>query len=256
MPPHLQSIIMHDLNAKLFKSTKSLNQDIFWNELKLVIYSILKVPVYKLLSQGVSLDELYDIFADFGFKSKSITRCDQPLSNETLQQFRNKCTEILSDMNMNQVMICNFELSHFNSNIKGGHTAPIAAYHQASDRVLLVDPIMDKLWVSLTRLYQAMNTKPYQSDKYRGYLIASQIPTLSVSNYTFNTYNFPFLPSNIPPPPPPSPTYDSNDQPKTSQIKIALKVFNQKPLKYSKIRVRRHRPAALSMTAINTTDWC
>ncbi len=56
----------------------------------------------------------------------------------------------------------------------GGHFSPIAAYHQASDSVLVLDVCSHKypwFWVPLPLLYHAMHTQ--DGDGWRGYLVVS-----------------------------------------------------------------------------------
>ena len=229
------------LNAKLYSNSKeTFDEDSLWTELKLTQifhkYST-KVPIYKLLSKGVSLDEVGHIFTDFGFKSISITHCDQS-SIQSLNIFRNQCQQIFSKDTINKVIICNFELSHLSSSINGGHISPIAAYHESSDRVLVLDPILGKIWVNISKLYQAMNTKPHQSHKHRGYLIASDIPILQ--NHSNHSQT------------------EHKDDTKTEIF--TEKPVSKQPQSISTMATKNtsnghHNGLRMPMAAINTADW-
>ncbi len=71
-----------------------------------------------------------------------------------------------------------YVLVNFNGNAYGaptkGHISPVAAYHDATDSVLILDVAGYKnpwYWVPVEQLYQAMHTK--DGDNYRGYLVVS-----------------------------------------------------------------------------------
>lgn len=60
----------------------------------------------------------------------------------------------------------------------GGHFSPIAAYHEKTDRVLILDVARYKYapaWVRLDSLFNAMNTVDDASKKGRGWVRISRI---------------------------------------------------------------------------------
>jgi hypothetical protein len=57
-----------------------------------------------------------------------------------------------------------------------GHISPIAAYHAASDRFLLLDVAAHKyppVWVTTAALWSAMNTVDSSENRTRGFIIVS-----------------------------------------------------------------------------------
>jgi hypothetical protein len=60
---------------------------------------------------------------------------------------------------------------------RGGHISPVAAYHQASDRFLILDVSRYKyppVWVKATELWSAINTIDSDSGKTRGIVLISK----------------------------------------------------------------------------------
>ena len=71
-----------------------------------------------------------------------------------------------------------YVLVNFNGKAYGapttGHISPVAAYHEATDSILILDVAGYKnpwYWVPVKQLYRAMHTK--DKDNYRGYLVVS-----------------------------------------------------------------------------------
>ena len=136
----------------------------------------LKDPAYKkgckkIYDPGLSLSDFSDILSEvYGLKNqvKSIKRKDQKAVNN----FREDLKKYLAE---NQ----NFVVVNFDGVVLGtktaGHFSPVGAYDQSTDSVLIMDVALHKnpwYWVSLTKLYDAMNTR--DGYMYRGYMVVSR----------------------------------------------------------------------------------
>jgi hypothetical protein len=121
------------------------------------------------INPGLTLLELkgvlktYDITVDLRY-------ADAPLQ-EGAARFRTVVKQAMQD-NDHYVLV-NFYGDAYGAPTRG-HISPVAAYHQATDSVLILDVAGYKnpwYWVPVEQLYQAMHTK--DGDNYRGYLVVS-----------------------------------------------------------------------------------
>eukprot|EP01083_Nonionella_stella_P126491 382877_1 len=141
-----------------------------------------RVTIDKVLVSGMSLDELGQVLLDFGCKSVNVQHCDtNDTSKERIATFREICRGTFNKHNMDidGAIICNFDLWALETGIEGGvygHMSPIAAYHEDSDRVLLLDTFTDETWVKIESLYQAMSTEHDKTGQYRGYVVVHGTP--------------------------------------------------------------------------------
>ena len=90
-----------------------------------------------------------------------------------IDEFRSLVKQVTGALG-SKYMIANFSLSTLIPSINNGHFAPVAAYDEVGDYVLLLDPwvaFAGWLWIKLTELYKSMNTK--DNDEYRGYILIS-----------------------------------------------------------------------------------
>jgi hypothetical protein len=117
---------------------------------------------------GIDIDELQKMLKIHGVKSKLVNV--EKFSDENLMGFRNLVKEVV---NSNQrFLVLNYDHSY--KSLMGGHFSPVAAYDEKSDSVLILDVAAHRnpwIWINLSDIYQAMNTKNYAQSAYRGYLI-------------------------------------------------------------------------------------
>ena len=112
----------------------------------------------------MSLNELAQVLSDFGCESVDVYNVNRSNHKCNVSSFRRLCKEIFSKhhMDIDGAIICNFDLWALNTGIEGGvhgHMSPIAAYHEDSDRVLLLDTFTGATWVKIDSLYNAMSTR-------------------------------------------------------------------------------------------------
>ena len=116
---------------------------------------------------GMTLAQLNGILQANKLKTKLVYAGDS-----NANQFR---TLALDNLNSDRSLILiNYRRSALNQ-AGGGHISPIAAYHQKSDRFLVVDVAAYRyppVWVKSSQLWQAMNSIDSVSDLSRGFIIA------------------------------------------------------------------------------------
>lgn len=119
---------------------------------------------------GIDIDELQRMLKAHGVKSQLIYV--NKFSEEKLSQFRKLVQKIVNSDK--EFLLLNYDHSY--KNLMGGHFSPIAAYDEKSDSVLMLDVAAHRnpwIWINLSDIYHAMNTKNYAQSAYRGYLIVS-----------------------------------------------------------------------------------
>lgn len=119
---------------------------------------------------GIDIDELQKMLKVYGVKSKLVNV--SIYSEERVSSFRNLLKESLSSDK--DFILLNYDHSY--KGLMGGHFSPVAAYDEKSDSVLMLDVAAHRnpwIWVNLSDIYHAMNTKNYAQTAYRGYLIIS-----------------------------------------------------------------------------------
>ena len=78
-----------------------------------------------------------------------------------VESFRNDIRRILTDKQGRSIVVVSFSRSHLDQTGEG-HFSPVAAYHEQTDQVLLLDVARFKYspyWVSIQDLYDAMSPK-------------------------------------------------------------------------------------------------
>eukprot|EP00486_Rosalina_sp_Unknown_P015221 CAMPEP_0201580834 /NCGR_PEP_ID=MMETSP0190_2-20130828/56906_1 /ASSEMBLY_ACC=CAM_ASM_000263 /TAXON_ID=37353 /ORGANISM="Rosalina sp." /LENGTH=635 /DNA_ID=CAMNT_0048017657 /DNA_START=11 /DNA_END=1918 /DNA_ORIENTATION=- len=141
-----------------------------------------RLTIDKVLVEGMGLDQLGQVLMDFGCKSVHVEHCSN-MNKQTVSEFRDLCRRTFTRHNMtiDHAIICNFDLWELQTGIEKGHMSPIAAYHEDSDRVLLLDTFTDESWVKVESLYKAMATTSAKTGKFRGYVVAQGTPVFSTS---------------------------------------------------------------------------
>ncbi|MDB9315375.1 phytochelatin synthase family protein [Spirulina sp. CS-785/01] len=91
----------------------------------------------------------------------------------TLEEFRRLIVANLQESD--NFVLVNYLRSSMGQE-RGGHISPVAAYHEGSDRVLILDVARYKyppVWVSVEDLWRATNTIDSVSGKTRGFVLVS-----------------------------------------------------------------------------------
>ncbi len=119
---------------------------------------------------GIDIDELQKMLKIHGVKSK-LVNVDK-FSDEKLASFRKEVKEVVNSDK--EFLLLNYDHSY--KGLMGGHFSPVAAYDEKSDSVLILDVAAHRnpwIWVNLSDIYHAMNTKNYAQTSYRGYLVVN-----------------------------------------------------------------------------------
>jgi hypothetical protein len=91
----------------------------------------------------------------------------------TLEQFREDIRGVLTDPTSHSILVVSFSRRHLGQT-GDGHFSPLAAYHQETDQVLLLDVARFKYapyWVSVEDLYHSMEPKDPDTQKSRGWFL-------------------------------------------------------------------------------------
>lgn len=124
------------------------------------------IPASLIQRQGLTLAELEAILERYG------VRVDRHHgASVTLAQFREYLVENLRQGN--DYVLINY-LRRSIGQERGGHISPIAAYHEESDRFLVLDVSRYKyppVWVTAEELWQSIDTIDSVSGKTRGFLL-------------------------------------------------------------------------------------
>lgn len=140
-------------------------QDNVWNEKARTV----ERPDFK---GGITLQQLADIL-----QSHPATAEVHYASDTTLEAFRDLASKNMATPG--DFMIVNYNRQDVGQEFMG-HISPIAAYHAASDRFLLLDVARYKypaVWVPAEALFRAMSTSDVVSGKSRGFLVVKGSPT-------------------------------------------------------------------------------
>lgn len=119
---------------------------------------------------GIDIDELQKMLKIHGVKSK-LTNVES-FSEEKLNSFRELVKKVVNSDK--EFLVLNYDHSY--KGLMGGHFSPIVAYDEKSDSVLMLDVAAHRnpwIWINLSDVYHAMNTKNYAQTAYRGYLVVS-----------------------------------------------------------------------------------
>lgn len=119
-----------------------------------------------LSQQGATLDELAAMLGSWGTEVQVVHA-----AADGLPAFRQQARAALGSGR--QFVIINFHRDPLNQ-LGGSHFSPLAAYHEASDRFLVLDVARFRyppFWVTAEQLFSAMNTVDSVSQQTRGYLL-------------------------------------------------------------------------------------
>jgi len=117
---------------------------------------------------GIDIDQLQKMLKIHGVKSKLVNV--KEFSDDKLLGFRNLLKQVLNSDQ--EFLILNYDHSY--KNLIGGHFSPVVAYDEQSDSILMLDVAAHRnpwIWINLSDIFHAMNTKNYAQTSYRGYLI-------------------------------------------------------------------------------------
>jgi hypothetical protein len=119
--------------------------------------------------QGMTLDQLGELFASYGVKVKVYHAADI-----SLEQFRQLTVDNLKQPE--NFVIVNY-LRKAVGQETGGHISPLAAYNEQTDRFLILDVSRYKyppIWVKAADLWKAIATIDSDSGKTRGFVFVSK----------------------------------------------------------------------------------
>ncbi len=119
---------------------------------------------------GIDIDELQKMLKLHGVKSK-LTNVKE-YNDKNLSEFRELVKTVVNSNK--EFLILNYDHSY--KNLMGGHFSPVAAYDEKSDSILMLDVAAHRnpwIWINLSDIYHAMNTKNYARTAYRGYLVVN-----------------------------------------------------------------------------------
>ncbi|WP_202635868.1 phytochelatin synthase family protein [Rugosibacter aromaticivorans] len=120
---------------------------------------------------GMSLAQLRDLLKAHGVDA-TLTYA----SDTTLEAFRKQAQENLKTPG--DFILVNYQRGALGQK-ESGHISPLAAYHEASDRFLILDVAAYKyppVWVSAQALWAAMNTVDQSSGHTRGFVVVKPLP--------------------------------------------------------------------------------
>jgi hypothetical protein len=151
------------LNA-LKTTDRPLTQDTFFTPEAQQIRSPFEVAL-----MGLSLPQLAALLRSHQVKVETHYAADT-----TIEQFRTQIKQNLA--RERDFVIVNYDRAGVRE-ANGGHISPLSAYHEQSDRVLIEDVSSYKyppVWVSMSELWNAINTQDLSTGRTRGYLLVSQ----------------------------------------------------------------------------------
>jgi hypothetical protein len=151
------------INA-LKTTARPLTQDTFFTPEAQKIRSPLEVAL-----MGMSLAQLAALLKSHQVKVETHYAADT-----TIEQFRTQIEQNLA--RERDFVIVNYDRAGLGQT-SGGHISPLSVYHEQSDRVLIEDVSSYKyppVWVSMSELWNAVNTKDPSTGRTRGYLLVSQ----------------------------------------------------------------------------------
>jgi hypothetical protein len=117
---------------------------------------------------GVDIEDLQKMLMLHKVKSHlfNVEKSDQ----KEIEKFRKTVIDVINSDD--EFLILNYDHSY--KSLMGGHFSPVVAYDEESDSVLILDVAAHRnpwIWVDLSDIHYAMNTKNYSQKSYRGYLV-------------------------------------------------------------------------------------
>ncbi|MBD2066313.1 phytochelatin synthase family protein [Leptolyngbya sp. FACHB-671] len=144
-------------------NTHTFTQDNVFNDQMRQIRSPLELSF-----RGMTLDHLRQFLVSYSVKADVHYGSDI-----TLDEFRNLVSKNLQEPN--NFVVVNYLRQAINQK-QAGHISPVAAYHQLSDRFLILDVSRYKyppVWVRAEELWKAIATPDSESNKTRGFILVS-----------------------------------------------------------------------------------
>jgi hypothetical protein len=127
------------------------------------------------LSAGLSLGELTRFLARHGLSVRAVYADE--LQDDGLARLRQTVKNVLAERDARKLIV-NYHGRTIGTKT-GGHFSPVAAYHEASDSVLVLDTAAHKnkpFWIPIKDLYFAMQKKDESDGSPRGYVVVDKRP--------------------------------------------------------------------------------
>ncbi|XP_072169786.1 uncharacterized protein [Diadema setosum] len=124
----------------------------------------------RLRQVGSTMQQLQDLLLAFGIPAKK-----NHADGSSLDEFRSLAKAALSHTDSSQGVVVNYEY-HWKQGdkvVRVGHYSPLAAYHEGTDRFLLMDTWLDgeEEWVKAEELFNQMNTMDSDAKVSRGFIL-------------------------------------------------------------------------------------
>lgn len=126
---------------------------------------------------GVNLDQMGKIteaaFKIYGFKNVSVKVVHMNSSSPVLKK---ELTKALENLSVTTFLLANFNQKTYTDDTDVGHFAPVGAYDEDQDQVLIMDPDREyyaPYWVSLKKFIEGMSTQDARAQRSRGYILVS-----------------------------------------------------------------------------------
>lgn len=129
-------------------------------------------PIWKIALGGMTLDTLEALL-----EANGVQIAKRRAVNSSVSEFRNSITRNLTTDR--DYLVVNYQRQKLGQGAVG-HISPIAAYDEASDKVLIMDTAAYKYpptWVRIDALYKAMSTIDPENGLSRGWLEVREAPT-------------------------------------------------------------------------------
>lgn len=125
----------------------------------------------EVLKRGATLLEIQRLFQAHGVPTTKVYAKDVEVDT-----FRSRAIEALYNCDSSQGVLVNYLYTWKSDSgvVRLGHFSPLAAYHHAMDRFLLLDTWYEGRveWVDTHEMFELMNTSDPDSDITRGFLIS------------------------------------------------------------------------------------
>ena len=121
--------------------------------------------------EGLSLDTLDAILKAHGLKVDTYFA-----DRSRVEEFRNLAKKALEKGSSDMGVIVNYDMVNLGQGDHlGGHHSPLAAYHEETDRFLIMDtwPDTEECWATTESLFRAMDTEDKSTKKRRGFCIVN-----------------------------------------------------------------------------------
>jgi glutathione gamma-glutamylcysteinyltransferase len=122
---------------------------------------------------GVTMEEFRLLGRCHGLSVKLKRPQDRDNESFTVDDFRKDIRRILTDAEGHSIFVVSFSRQHLGQT-GDGHFSPLAAYHEPTDKVLLLDVARFKYapyWVSVQDLYDSMELEDSVTRKSRGWFL-------------------------------------------------------------------------------------